>query len=124
MVLTWCTGILREWPNLRCLERNGDTLGARGQADMTASCATTLLTLNGGSSSIRFAMVQIDCIGLCDTTFVVHDADGRAQECRVIESTDYGIARDMILDWLELQQSFSSIQAVGHRAVTVWAQRA
>ena len=69
-------------------------------------------------------MVQIDCIGLCDTTFVVHDADGRAQECRVIESTDYGIARDMILDWLELQQSFSSIQAVGHRAVTVWAQRA
>ena len=96
---------------------------------MKADPMPHILTLNGGSSSIRFALYEesdplrrqlygkVDRIGLSGTNLSARDATGKPQERRTIETDDHRSAVIFLLDWLETQQCFASIKAVGHRVV-------
>jgi acetate kinase len=45
------------------------------------------------------------------------DATGQLQNSRTIDSSDRHSAVGFLLDWLEKQQAFASVKAVGHRVV-------
>ncbi len=88
-----------------------------------------ILTINGGSSSIKFALYQIeeplkrglygkvDRIGLSGTNLTFHDADGRPQASRKLDVADHKSAANFLIDWLEEQNRFASVRAAGHRVV-------
>jgi acetate kinase len=88
-----------------------------------------ILTINGGSSSIRFAMYEagdtphrqlggkIDRIGLSGTNLIVNDPSGKPQVSRRLAVASHRAAVRVLLDWLEEQRVFTSIKAVGHRVV-------
>lgn len=88
-----------------------------------------ILTINGGSSSVKFAVYavgetverllvgKIDRIGLSGTNLVVGDANGKPQPPQLLHATDLRTASDFLLGWLEMQPVFASIRAVGHRVV-------
>ncbi|HAO77790.1 MAG TPA: acetate/propionate family kinase [Verrucomicrobia subdivision 3 bacterium] len=88
-----------------------------------------ILTINGGSSSIKFALYQvgeplkrnlsgkIDRIGLSGTNLTFHDADGKPQASRKLIAADHKSAANFLIDWLEEKYDFKTIQAVGHRVV-------
>jgi acetate kinase len=89
----------------------------------------SLLTINGGSSSIRFALYEaeeplrlllrgkVDRIGLSDTSLSFTDSNGISSEGSAIDFDRHGSAVVFLMDWLETQQVFTSVKAVGHRVV-------
>ena len=89
----------------------------------------SILTMNGGSSSIRFAVFEaggtprrtlegkIDRIGLSGTTLTVGGPGQKPQVPRRLTAADHGRATAFLLDWLETQPFFTKVQAVGHRVV-------
>jgi acetate kinase len=89
----------------------------------------SLLTINGGSSSIRFALFdvdeprrrlldgKVDRVGLSGSNLTFKDATGQSQNSRTIDANDRHSAVGFLLDWLETQQVFASVKAVGHRVV-------
>jgi acetate kinase len=91
--------------------------------------APCVLTINGGSSSIRFAVYEvsdsprclfngkIDRIGLSGTNLIVNDPAGKTHAPRLFAAVDHRKAVEFLLDWLEKQPVFASIKAVGHRVV-------
>jgi acetate kinase len=88
-----------------------------------------ILTINGGSSSIKFAIYgaatppkrglhgTVDRIGLSGTNLSSRAADGKPQETLQITAADHKSAANSLLDWLEKQPDFKSVKAVGHRVV-------
>ena len=88
-----------------------------------------VLTINGGSSSIRFAIFEgaraprfrlggkIDRIGLGGSTLTINDRTGRACVRRRLAAQTHATAADSLLDWLEAQPAFATVKAVGHRVV-------
>jgi acetate kinase len=86
-----------------------------------------LLTINGGSSSIRFAIFappqprqpllqgKIDRIGAADAALSIEHGAERAPER--IKAEISGSPAGFLLDWLESQPLFDSIGGVGHRVV-------
>jgi acetate kinase len=88
-----------------------------------------VLSINGGSSSIRFAVYEagealrqqldgkIDRIGLSQTNLVVNDHSGTPLVSRRLAADHHRKAAGVLLDWLEDQPVFASIKAVGHRVV-------
>jgi acetate kinase len=88
-----------------------------------------VLTINGGSSSIKFALYgvgttmqaglrgKIDRIGQAGTTLTFTDPDSDQQNSHCIEVADYSAAANFLLDWLEQRTDFSQLSAVGHRLV-------
>ena len=93
------------------------------------SALPCILTINGGSSSIRFAVYdagetprrrldgKIDRIGMSGTNLVVNDPAGKPQApCRLV-AADHRTAVAFLLDWLEAQPVFASVKAAGHRVV-------
>jgi acetate kinase len=88
-----------------------------------------ILTINGGSSSIKFALYQggkplrrglsgkVDRIGLSGTNLTFHDTDGQEQVSRSVTASDHKSAAKWLIDWLEEQTGFESVRAVGHRVV-------
>ena len=93
------------------------------------SASTCVLTINAGSSSIRFAVYdtgvalhrrlagKIDRIGMRGTTLIVNDAAGTPQTPRRLDAADHRAAAGFLLDWIEAQPVFASVNAVGHRVV-------
>jgi acetate kinase len=93
------------------------------------SALPCILTINGGSSSIRFAVYEagetprrqldgkIDRIGLSGTRLVVNDPAGKPQVPPRLAATDHHTAVDFLLDWLAAQPIFASVKAAGHRVV-------
>lgn len=89
----------------------------------------SVLAVNGGSSSIRFALYdrgetlrrrlngKVDRVGLRGTTLTVEDASGQLLDSRTIDSIDRRSSVVFLLDWLETQLLFTSVKAVGHRVV-------
>ena len=87
-----------------------------------------VLTINGGSSSIKFALYQVgkplkrglygkvDRIGLSGTNLSFNDSTGKKHD-RSLTAADHQSAANWLIDWLEEQKSFESVQAVGHRVV-------
>ena len=75
----------------------------------------SILTVNGGSSSIRFAVYQtgatlqrrlsgkIDRIGARGTTLIVDDPAARRQAPRRVAGANHRMAVAFLLDWLEEQ---------------------
>lgn len=88
-----------------------------------------ILTINGGSSSIRFAVYEagktprkrlhgkIDRIGLSGTNLTVNDSSAESHGPLRVNAKDHGTGIRFLLDWLGAQSVFSSIKAVGHRVV-------
>jgi acetate kinase len=88
-----------------------------------------ILTINGGSSSIKFALYQvgeplkrglhgtIDRIGLSGTNLAFQNADGKPSSSRKLTIANHKLAVDFLIDWLEAQLDFASVKAVGHRVV-------
>src|SRR5664280_2723758 len=89
----------------------------------------SILTINGGSSSIRFAVYdagetprrrldgKIDRIGMSGTNLVVNDPAGKPQAPRRLVAADHRTAVAFLLDWLEAQPVFARVKAAGHRVV-------
>lgn len=89
----------------------------------------SLLTINGGSSTIRFALYEedeplrllldgkVDRVGLSGTNLTFKDSTGKSHDSRTIDPDHHGSAVAFLLDWLETQQVFASVKAVGHRVV-------
>ncbi len=88
-----------------------------------------ILTINGGSSSIKFALYQIgkpikksfhgsvDRIGLPGTSLTFSELDGKHEDSLVLESSDTRSAANFLIDWLEKKIDFCSIKGIGHRVV-------
>jgi acetate kinase len=88
-----------------------------------------ILTINGGSSSIKFALYQtgtplelrlhgsVDRIGLPGTELTFSDASGNQKGNLILESSDTRSAANSLVDWLEHQIDWSLIKGVGHRVV-------
>src|ERR1035438_9558054 len=88
-----------------------------------------ILTINGGSSSIKFAVYQVgqpltrrlygmvDRIGLSGTNLKFDDPSANQQGSRDLAASDHKSGATFLLDWLEQQSGFESVRAVGHRVV-------
>jgi acetate kinase len=88
----------------------------------------TILTINAGSSSIRFAFYdlgdppaklshgKIDRIGLDDAALNATDADGTLQRIP-LEAADFRSAVGFFSDWLDSHALLANVTAVGHRVV-------
>ncbi|QBB71163.1 acetate/propionate family kinase [Pseudolysobacter antarcticus] len=88
-----------------------------------------ILTINGGSSSIKFALFDaesaprqilsgaIERIGLSDATFRVKHANPADSFCRGVTARDHTAAVDMLMDWIEQDAPCGVLTAVGHRVV-------
>ena len=88
-----------------------------------------ILTINGGSSSIKFAVYQaseplkrslygaVDRIGMSGTNLTFHVPATNRQDSRSLDASDHKSAATALMDWLEEQHGFASVLAVGHRVV-------
>jgi acetate kinase len=89
----------------------------------------SILTLNGGSSSIRFAVFETGApprkllggkmqrIGSGDASLDVDGAGAEPPIRRKVEAADHQSAAKSLMDWLESQPLFAGVTAVGHRVV-------
>ena len=90
---------------------------------------TGILAINGGSSSIKFALYRmdgeprrvlsgiIDRIGLTGTKFICEDHGRSKTITRDLGMLNHRPAANFLIDWLEKQAEFASVGAVGHRMV-------
>ena len=88
-----------------------------------------VLTINGGSSSIRFAVFEasqppkrllqgkMERIGSPVANLTVDHGVGYAPTCVKVEIKEPATAIDFLMDWLESQPLFRTIEGVGHRVV-------
>ena len=88
-----------------------------------------ILTINGGSSSIKFALYLIgeplqlimdgrmERIGLPGTTLTIRDIKANQQDAYPITGSSHQPAAMVMLNWLESKMKFSMIKGVGHRVV-------
>jgi len=91
----------------------------------------SILTINGGSSSIKFALYQVvkplerglygkvDRIGLSGANLTSHDPAGKQEENHKLAAADHKSAANFLIDWLEERKSFESVRAVGHRVTNI-----
>src|ERR1700733_344819 len=92
----------------------------------TKSC---VLIINGGSSSIKFALYEddasltqlssgeIESIGSKNIKFHFSDSATHQRSGTSIDPMDHAAAATYLIDWLEKQKEFSLIKAIGHRIV-------
>jgi hypothetical protein len=124
--------------------RNGNVTGIREKAQAVkkpsrarqpsrtrpgAPPARRVLTINGGSSSIKFALFdatrslrrvlegRIERIGLPEAEFRVKSLDGDDSFSRAISAPDHRAAVNALMDWLEARVKSGELAAVGHRVV-------
>ena len=88
-----------------------------------------ILTINGGSSSIKFALFEandslerildggIDRIGLPEATFRVKGVNQADNFSRLVTAPDHTAAVGALMDWIEERCGRDSLTAVGHRVV-------
>ena len=84
-----------------------------------------VLTINAGSSSIKFALYQteeplkrglygkIDRIGLPGTNLTFNDPIRNQQGSLIIEASDHRSAANYLIDWLEERIGFASVTGCG-----------
>lgn len=90
---------------------------------------SAILTLNGGSSSLRFALYEAgeslrlkmrgkaERIGLSGTNWLINDASGKISDRRPIDAANHSAAVTLLLEWLEAHHVLETVAAVGHRVV-------
>jgi acetate kinase len=88
-----------------------------------------ILTINGGSSSIKFAVFEaadpfrrimdggIERIGLPEATFVVKGLNQTDNFSRLVAAPDHTVAVGILMDWIEERSRRDALTAVGHRVV-------
>ena len=88
-----------------------------------------ILTINGGSSSIKFALFEasdsfqrilegsIERIGLPDAALRVKGLGSADNFSRPIAATDHAVAVGFLMDWIEQRGQHEALTAVGHRMV-------
>jgi len=88
-----------------------------------------VLAINGGSSSIKFSIYkieetlsqlfsgEIENIGLKNTKFHIKNSSTNQKTFQNIEAADHTVAANFMIDWLEKQEEFISVRAIGHRIV-------
>ena len=88
-----------------------------------------ILTMNGGSSSIKFAFYHageplkrgphgmVDRIGLRGTNLTFTEPTKKRPERHKLAAADHKSAANSLIDWLEKKTDFASVKAVGHRVV-------
>jgi len=96
---------------------------------VTGSTARHVLAVNGGSSSIKFAVYapgmppvlqlagRIERIGLADTSMIVETPGHTSPETIVLGTLDQQAATTHLLDWLNDQPALTDLGAIGHRVV-------
>ena len=88
-----------------------------------------ILTINGGSSSIKFAvfattdplrcalMGKLDRIGQLGAQLTLSDPLTVKQEIVDVDVSDYASAAQFLIDWLESRHVFDWVIGIGHRVV-------
>ena len=88
-----------------------------------------ILTINGGSSSIKFALFEvgdqlrrileggIERIGLPQTTLRVQGLNPADNFSRLLTEPDHAVAVGVLMDWIEERCGRDALTAVGHRVV-------
>ncbi|MFZ1933707.1 MAG: acetate/propionate family kinase [Thermoguttaceae bacterium] len=88
-----------------------------------------ILTINGGSSSIKFALFEagdpltrileggIERIGLPEATFRVKGMNQADRFSRPVVAPDHTVAVGALMDWIEQRIGHNALAAVGHRVV-------
>ncbi len=88
-----------------------------------------VLTINGGSSSIKFALYEIDGylkllfygkmenISTKNTKLSFTNADTHDENSFDIKAANHTNAGNLLIDWLDKQDLFASVKAIGHRIV-------
>jgi len=94
-----------------------------------ATAKPRVLTINGGSSSIKFALFEsghlprrvleggIDRIGQPQATFWVKDLSPVDCFSRTVAAPDHTAAVDILMDWIQQRPDSDVLAAVGHRVV-------
>jgi len=89
----------------------------------------TILTINGGSSSIKFSMFTmeeppwqlyagaVENIGSKDIQLSFNHAISKEKKIVPVEATNHDQAVQFLIDWLEKQEGFDTLRAIGHRIV-------
>ncbi len=88
-----------------------------------------ILTINGGSSSIKFALFEaggslrrilagaIERIGFPDATLRVNGLNRADNFSRPVTAPDHVVAVSALMDWIEKRSGRDALTAVGHRVV-------
>ena len=88
-----------------------------------------ILTINGGSSSIKFALFEsgdslqrileggIERIGLPEASLRVKGLNPADNFSRLVSAPDRTVAVDALMDWIEEHSRRDALSAVGHRVV-------
>ena len=96
---------------------------------MTKHVSPRILSVNGGSSSIKFALFEcgdkierlavgaIERIGLPDAFISLTSTDGADNFAHPVAAADYGAAANVLVDWVEQRGVDEIPAAVGHRVV-------
>jgi acetate kinase len=95
----------------------------------TKSANPHILTINGGSSSIKFALFEagdslrrilegsIERVGLPDATLRVKGPSHADNFSRPVKAPDHTVAVGVLADWIEERIGRDALTAVGHRVV-------
>jgi propionate kinase len=98
----------------------------------TPNSNDAILTINSGSSTVRFALFAdrepigrilsgtVDHVGTGRATLTVVEADGRRHDVNdpgLARATDRAAAATALVEWLDTRSARTSIAAVGHRVV-------
>ena len=93
------------------------------------SARPCVLTINGGSSSIKFALFEageqlvqtlegkIEGVGLAKGSFTVKGSNPAESFARPAAVPDHSIAVGLLMDWIQERMELSPLTAVGHRVV-------
>ena len=93
------------------------------------SASSRILTINGGSSSIKFALFEagdslqrileggIERIGLPGAGLRVRGINPADNFSQSVEAPDHTAAVEVLMDWVEQRNSHEVLTAVGHRVV-------
>ncbi len=93
------------------------------------SARKNILTINGGSSSIKFALFvanpshrtkltgKIERIGMADSVFSVQDTEEGENFTRSVDAKDHIAAVAVLMDWIQERELDTGLIAVGHRIV-------
>ena len=88
-----------------------------------------ILTINGGSSSIKFALFEagdslrrilegaIERIGLPEATLHVKGLNQADNVSRLVTAPDHTVAVGAFMNWIEEHSGCDALTAVGHRVV-------
>jgi acetate kinase len=102
---------------------------AAGPGAARGMARTCVLTINGGSSSLKFAIFartapiirifsgRVERVGRSGARLVVCDADGRQREEHPVEAPDQAAAARAVIALVKDNPGLAAIGAVGHRVV-------